>query len=78
MTRASRPRPGETVPVEPHPPAAPGTTHQVIYVDTTTNPWRTGPAQRYGYCTRWGCRFRWDGIGSFDHAKTEHEQLNET
>jgi hypothetical protein len=27
------------------------------------------------YCT--GCRWRWDGIGSFEHAKTEHENLNQ-
>jgi hypothetical protein len=27
------------------------------------------------YCT--GCRWRWDGIGCFEHAKTEHENLNQ-
>jgi hypothetical protein len=27
------------------------------------------------YCT--GCRWRWDGVGSFEQAKTEHENLNQ-
>ncbi len=52
--------------------------HEVVLVDSTTDPYRTGPARRSAYCAKTGCRWRWNGIGSYEFYKTEHEHLNDS
>jgi hypothetical protein len=35
------------------------------------------PGEEFAYCAKPGCQFRWNGIGSFEFVKSEHEKLNE-
>jgi hypothetical protein len=42
-----------------------------------TQPWYDDRGEPRAWCTKDGCRWTWAGVGSFDHVKRQHEQLND-
>jgi hypothetical protein len=49
--------------------------HRVVR--RTTQPWYDDRGEPRAWCTKPDCRWTWDGVGSYDFAKTRHEQLND-
>jgi hypothetical protein len=48
--------------------------HRVVLLPA--QPWYDDHGEPQAWCSKEGCRWTWDGVGSFDHARAEHERLD--